>query len=108
MEELYVKPGYWFEAEINGKNYKCKIKKWGYTFATIHVKHKIGFKRMKKYFLFGPMIDMPVFETVTRSHRSDGVDPVMEFQSFYKAKGIKMIIEKIIEQKPPRKHSYKI
>ena len=108
MEELHVKPNYWFETEINGCLYKCKIKRYGYTFVSIHVKQIMGMKQRMKYYFFGPIINVPILETITRSHRDDGIDPIIEYKPSYKAKGIKMVIEQIIEQKPNKKHSYKI
>ncbi len=108
MEELYVKPHLWFEAEIDGSLYKCKIKRYGYCYATMKIKKMVALKRKKKHFFFGPMIDDPIFETITYSHRDDGIDPVMEYKSSYKATSIKKIVAQIVEQRPSTTHSYRI
>ena len=108
MEELYVKPHLWFETEIDGRLYKCKIKRRGWSYATIHIKERMGIKKRKQYYFFGPMIDAPVFETITYSHRDDGLDPVMDYRTSYTATLIKKVIKQIVYQKPSTKHSYKI
>jgi hypothetical protein len=107
MEELYVKPHLWFETEIDGRLYKCKIKGYGYNYATIEIKKMVAVKRKKKHFFFGPMIDDPIFETITSSHRDDGIDPVMVYKYSYKATFIKKIVAQIVEQRP-NTHSYRI
>ena len=108
IEELYVRPHRWFETEINGRLYKCKISRRGFTFGTICIKERMGIKKRKEYYFFGPMIDAPVFETITYSHRDDCLDPVMGYKTSYTATFIKQVIKQIIEQKPNPKHSYKI
>lgn len=108
MEELHVKPELWFETEIDGCLYKCKIKKHGYTYASIHVKQIIGMKQRMKYYVVGPIINLPIFKTITRSHRDDNVDPVIEYKTAYPATFIKPIIRHIINSFPNPSHSYKI
>ena len=108
MEELCVKPHYWFETEIDSRLYICKISRHGYSFGTIRIKERMGIKKRKQYYFFGPMIDVPVFETITFSHRGDDLNPVIDYRTYYTATFIKKVIKEIIEQKPNPSHSYKI
>ena len=108
MERLYVKPKLWFETEIDKHIYKCKIKRHGLTYATIHIKEIVLFKKTKKYYFFGPIIDKPIYETITRSHRDDNINPVISYEDYYEGNYIKTIIKAILQQKPNPKHSFKI
>jgi hypothetical protein len=106
--EKYVKPHYWFEAEIDNVTYKCLISIHGFSYATLEIKKLFGYKKRKKYFLFGPITDYPMFETITYSHREDGLNPVIDYKPSYAAFYIKNIIKQILKQNPNPSHSYKI
>lgn len=108
MEELHVKPHLWFETVLDGRLYKCKIKRYGLGYATIRIEERSGIKKRKKYHFFGPMIDEPFFDILTKSHRDDDLDPIMNYRTSYKATYIKKIIKQIVDQKPSIKHSYNI
>jgi hypothetical protein len=107
-EKLYVQHNRWFETEINGTTYRCKIQDYGYSYSTIKIQQFMGHKKRKKYFFFGPMITVPVYKLLTDCHKSIAIHIVVPRRTMYESGYIKGVISKILECSLLGTHSYKI
>ena len=93
----HVKHGHWFSFEYLNEEYRARYEDYGWSYATLLVQKKVIFVR-KKWWLFGPDVEFPLWDTVSHDSREE-LGQLYEPTSkshFYDAYETKRILFKIL------------
>lgn len=102
----YVHHNKWFNVHFGDAIFQCKIVDHGYSYGTMWIRRLQKMKKRKKYFLFGPEIEVPVYVTITFSHKGDNIPIGIDKQKYYSSYHIKQKVESILRYFPITSGAY--
>jgi len=79
-----------------GKTYEMKISDFGWSFSTVRLYEIIKYSRPRYYF-FGDVIEDTKKVVITRNHRGDNLNPIIDKSPHYNKEKVKGILEDLLK-----------